>query len=66
MDLDFALEFDLDDSAFLSIKSWMIPCRASFRRVISNTSLGWMVLRLAWREKDSKSIATFSVKFPQN
>ena len=42
------------------MKSFMISCKASLRRVIKSTSSVVTVLRPAWREKDSRSADTFS------
>lgn len=44
----------------LSMKSFMMSCNASLRRVIKSTSSVVIVLRPAWREKDSRSADTFS------
>jgi hypothetical protein len=44
----------------LSIKSFMIPCKASFRLVISSTSSVVTVVLPACLEKVSRSVATFS------
>ena len=44
----------------LSTKSLIIPCSASFRLVTRSTSSVVTVVLPAWREKDSRSVATFA------
>lgn len=54
----FGLSFS---ASSISIKSFIMPCKASFRRHINRTSSVVMVDLPACREKVSRSTATFSI-----